>query len=114
MYYSVFNAFFNHPLLQELKETRKKLEELTEKRDDLGKETQKMRDDLVEAQEEIKRSSRELKDLKARVKGSVDEKDSLSGVSSVWSSLLLTSTYVISTGDYMDHRLRFAGIGKFD
>ena len=65
---------------QELKETRKKLEELTEKRDDLGKETQKMRDDLTEAQEEIKRSSRELKDLKARVKGTVDEKDSLSGV----------------------------------
>ena len=66
---------------QELKETRKKLEELTEKRDDLGKETQKMRDDLTEAQEEIKRTGRELKDLKARVKGTVDEKDSLSGVS---------------------------------
>jgi len=64
---------------KELKETRKKLEELTEKRDDLGKETQKMRDDLTEAQEEIKRTSRELKELKTRVKGSVDEKDSLSG-----------------------------------
>ena len=69
---------------QELKETRKKLEELTEKRDDLGKETQKMRDDLTEAQEEIKRTGRELKDLKARVKGTVDEKDSLSGVSRWW------------------------------
>ena len=67
-------------MYKELKETRKKLEELTEKRDDLGKETQKMRDDLTEAQEEIKRTSRELKDLKSKVKGTVDEKDSLSGV----------------------------------
>ena len=57
------------------------MEELTEKRDDLGKETQKMRDDLTEAQEEIKRTSRELKDLKSKVKGTADEKDSLSGVS---------------------------------
>ena len=40
-----------------------------------------MRDDLTEAQEEIKRTGRELKDLKAKVKGTVDEKDSLSGVS---------------------------------
>merc|ERR1739838_593721 len=64
---------------KELKETRKKLEELTEKRDDVGKETQKMRDDLTFAQDEIKRTSKELKELKSRVKGSVDEKDSLSG-----------------------------------
>jgi uncharacterized coiled-coil DUF342 family protein len=67
--------------IQELKETRKKLEELTEKRDDLGKDTQKMRDDLAEAQEEIKRTGRELKDLKTRMRGTVDEKDNLSGVS---------------------------------
>ena len=78
-----------------MKETRKKLEELTEKRDDLGKETQKMRDDLTFAQDEIKRTSKELKELKSRVKGSVDEKDSLSGVSTLPSRL--TANITITT-----------------
>ncbi|KAK3611250.1 hypothetical protein CHS0354_003879 [Potamilus streckersoni] len=62
----------------ELKDTRKKLDELQEKRENSGLQSQKLRDLQQAANDKVKSINKELKDLKSRMQAIMDEKDLLS------------------------------------
>lgn len=61
----------------ELKDTRKKLDELSERRERSGAEASTLRNKQQEAADRIKDISRELRDLKSKVQTFMDEKDSM-------------------------------------
>ncbi|KAK6174533.1 hypothetical protein SNE40_017790 [Patella caerulea] len=63
----------------ELRDTRRKLEELQEKRDNSGATTTKLRDSQQEANDKVKSINKDLKELKARMQAMLEEKDGLSG-----------------------------------
>merc|ERR1712002_902712 len=60
----------------ELRDTRKKLDELQEKRDNSSAVSGRLRDSLQEAADKIKELSKELRDLKSKTQNFVEEKDS--------------------------------------
>ncbi|KAL3863460.1 hypothetical protein ACJMK2_005214 [Sinanodonta woodiana] len=62
----------------ELKDTRKKLDELQEKRENSGLQSQKLRDLQQAANDKVKSINKELKDLKSRMQAIMDEKDLMS------------------------------------
>ncbi|KAH9515257.1 Structural maintenance of chromosomes protein 3 [Bulinus truncatus] len=62
----------------ELKDTRKKLDELQSKRDNSGANSTALRDELTAANDKVKTINKDLKELKARLQASLEEKDSLS------------------------------------
>ncbi|XP_046369014.1 structural maintenance of chromosomes protein 3-like [Haliotis rufescens] len=61
----------------ELRDTRKKLDELQEKRDNSGQMSQKLRDSQQQATDKVKSINRDLKDLKSRMQTILDEKDTM-------------------------------------
>ncbi|XP_064600089.1 structural maintenance of chromosomes protein 3-like [Liolophura sinensis] len=65
----------------ELRDTRKKLEELQDKRDNSGVHSQKLRDQQQAAADQVKAINKELRELKTRMQGILDEKEQLSGES---------------------------------
>ncbi|KAI8792516.1 structural maintenance of chromosomes protein 3, partial [Biomphalaria glabrata] len=62
----------------ELKDTRKKLDELQSKRDNSGANSTALRDELTAANDKVKTINKDLKELKARMQAALEEKDSLS------------------------------------
>ncbi|GFS26293.1 structural maintenance of chromosomes protein [Elysia marginata] len=62
---------------QELKDTRKKLDELQAKRDNSGANSTALRDELTAATDKVKTINKDLKELKARMQATLEEKDSL-------------------------------------
>ncbi|CAL1533668.1 unnamed protein product [Lymnaea stagnalis] len=62
----------------ELKDTRKKLDELQNKRDNSGANSTALRDELTAANDKVKTINKDLKELKARMQAALEEKDSLS------------------------------------
>ncbi|ESO87805.1 hypothetical protein LOTGIDRAFT_127102 [Lottia gigantea] len=62
----------------ELRDTRRKLEELQEKRDNSGANTTKLRDGQQEANDKVKSINKDLKELKGRMQAMLEEKDGLS------------------------------------
>lgn len=63
----------------ELKDTKKKLDELQEKREKGGLESHKLRDAQQEAGDKIRMISKDIRDKKAKLQELMDEKDSLTG-----------------------------------
>ncbi|ELU18339.1 hypothetical protein CAPTEDRAFT_108318, partial [Capitella teleta] len=63
----------------ELKDTRKKLDDLQERRENSGAETHKLRDLQQQAADKIKAISKDVRELKARVQTYLDEKDAMMG-----------------------------------
>lgn len=61
----------------ELRDTRKKLDELQEKRDNSGAMTQKIRDKQQSTVDKVKAITRELRDLKTKMQGVMEEKENL-------------------------------------
>ncbi|XP_013782387.1 structural maintenance of chromosomes protein 3-like [Limulus polyphemus] len=61
----------------ELKDTRKKLEELETRRDSSSSVTEKLRESLQHAADQIKKLSKELRDVKNKLQSSREEKDAL-------------------------------------
>lgn len=62
---------------RELKETRKKLDDMENTRKDSGDRQDKLRQQLERAQENSKSASRELRDLKHRAQAAREERDTL-------------------------------------
>ncbi|XP_029645024.1 structural maintenance of chromosomes protein 3 isoform X1 [Octopus sinensis] len=62
----------------ELRDTRKKLDELQEKRENSGKVSQKLRDNQQQANDQVKSINKELRDLKSRMQSILEEKETLS------------------------------------
>ncbi|KAK7110449.1 structural maintenance of chromosomes protein 3-like [Littorina saxatilis] len=61
----------------ELKDTRRKLDELQEKRDNSGEQSKQMRDQQQIANDKVKALNKELKELKQRIQALLEERDSL-------------------------------------
>ncbi|KAL8587035.1 Structural maintenance of chromosomes protein 3 [Nucella lapillus] len=61
----------------ELKDTRKKLDELQDKRDNSGEQTKQLRDQQQSANDQVKVLNKELKELKQQIQGLMEERDSL-------------------------------------
>ncbi|KAK3095501.1 hypothetical protein FSP39_015420 [Pinctada imbricata] len=61
----------------ELRDTRKKLDELQDKRDNSGAQTQAIRDKLQTTQDKVKSVNKELRDLKTRMQTIMEEKEQI-------------------------------------
>ncbi|XP_041368808.1 structural maintenance of chromosomes protein 3-like [Gigantopelta aegis] len=61
----------------ELRDTRKKLDDLTNKRENSGAQAQKLRDCQQEANDKVKSTNKDLKELKTRLHAILEEKDQL-------------------------------------
>jgi len=61
----------------ELKDTRKKLDELQSKRDNSGANSGALRDELTAANDRVKTINKELKELKSRMSATLEEKESI-------------------------------------
>lgn len=61
----------------ELRDTKKKLDELQEKRDNSGAQSQKLRDLQQAANDKVKAINKEIRDLKARMQTLFDEKEQM-------------------------------------
>ncbi|XP_022671008.1 structural maintenance of chromosomes protein 3-like [Varroa destructor] len=66
----------------ELKDTKKKLEELETRRESSSSVTEKLRENLQSAAEKIKKLSKELRDIRQKVAGNREEKETLSSENS--------------------------------
>ncbi|KAG1659850.1 Structural maintenance of chromosomes protein 3 [Nymphon striatum] len=62
----------------ELKETRKKLDDLTNRRETSGSLTDTLRENLQKASEEVKKSQKEIREVKGKYQTFREEKDALS------------------------------------
>jgi len=65
----------------ELKDTRKKLDDIQSKRDNSGAASGALRDELTAANDRVKTINKELKELKGRMQATLEEKDSISSES---------------------------------
>lgn len=63
----------------ELRDTRRKLEDLQEKRENSGAQSHKLRNLQQQASDQIKGISKDIRELKAKVQTYVEEKDSMMG-----------------------------------
>ncbi|KAI0216956.1 Structural maintenance of chromosomes protein 3 [Lamellibrachia satsuma] len=63
----------------DLKDTRRKLEELQEKRENSGAQTHKLRDLQQQASDKIKNINKVIRDVKTKVQGLADEKEQILG-----------------------------------
>ncbi|XP_074642175.1 structural maintenance of chromosomes protein 3-like [Tubulanus polymorphus] len=61
----------------ELRDTRKKLDELQERRENSGAMTQKIRDTQQSAMDKVKGTNKELRELKSKMQSVLDEKEQL-------------------------------------
>ncbi|XP_064630415.1 structural maintenance of chromosomes protein 3-like [Lineus longissimus] len=62
----------------ELRDTRKKLDDLQERRENSGAHTQKLRDEQQKATDKVKALNKDLRDIKLKMQNLTDEKEQLS------------------------------------